>query len=85
MGLYDSYVEFYTLTPKIHHCYKSRTDMSITYYRNWEDCILTIEEESTETNEDEEEAVDCKEEEASDVSDPDDDDEEGLAAEEEED
>ena len=55
------------------------------YYRNWEDCILTIEEESTETNEDEEEAVDCNEEEASDVRDPDDDDEESLAAEEEED
>ena len=55
------------------------------YYRNWEDCILTIEEESTETNKDEEEAVDFNEEESSDVSDPDDDDEEVLAAEEEED
>ena len=54
------------------------------YYRNWEDCILTIEDEAAETNKDEEGVVDCNEDEASDVSDPDDE-EEVLAAEEEED
>ena len=45
------------------------------YYRNWEDCILTMEDDKTEENQ-EEEAVEYDEDAESDVSDLDEDEEE---------